>query len=110
THWALSYINSAATRGWVQGFPDGTFRPDERTSRAQVVTVINRMLQRILHTEDIPEDIATFTDLPRAHWAYADIVEASTDHDRYNVAVRPDGSEIWSPKAAATSEASQSAA
>jgi uncharacterized repeat protein (TIGR02543 family) len=111
THWALSYINSAATHGgWVQGFPDGTFRPDEWITRAQVVTVINRMLQRILHTEDIPEGIATFTDLPRAHWAYADIVEASTDHDRYNVAVRPDGSEIWTAKAAATSEEAQPAA
>jgi uncharacterized repeat protein (TIGR02543 family) len=113
THWALSYINSAAVRGWVQGFPDNTFRPDERTSRAQVVTVINRMLQRILRTEDIPSDITTFTDLPRNHWAYADIIEASTDHDRYDVRIRPDGSEVWTTKTAAastTSEETQSAA
>jgi uncharacterized repeat protein (TIGR02543 family) len=99
-HWAFRYINSAAVRGWVQGFPDGTFRPDERISRAQVVTVTNRMLQRILRAEDIPSDIVTFTDLLKSHWAYADIIEASTDHDRYDVRIRPDGSEVWLTKTA----------
>ncbi|MDR0671590.1 MAG: hypothetical protein LBF64_04680, partial [Oscillospiraceae bacterium] len=68
------------------------------------------MLGRILLVEDVPSDVVAFTDLPRTHWAYADIIEASTDHDRYEVGVREDGSEAWTPKAAAVGEATQSAA
>ena len=45
-HWAYSYINAAANAGWVKGYPDGSFRPDEPISRAEVVTLVNGMINR----------------------------------------------------------------
>ena len=78
-HWAVGYINSAADKGWVAGFPDGTFKPDETLTRAQLVTIINRMLNRKLAAEDVPADVIVYTDLPETHWAYLDIIEASLD-------------------------------
>ena len=78
-HWAVGYINSTADKGWVAGFPDGTFKPDEALTRAQLVTIINRMLNRKLAAEDVPADVIVYTDLPETHWAYLDIVEASLD-------------------------------
>lgn len=49
-HWAKAYIERAAELGWISGFQDGTFRPDAYITRAQAVTMINRMLNRV------PED------------------------------------------------------
>ena len=49
-HWAEKYIQRAAELGWIKGFEDGTFRPDTYITRAQAMTMINRVLNRI------PED------------------------------------------------------
>ncbi|MCD1147757.1 S-layer homology domain-containing protein [Peptoniphilus sp. KCTC 25270] len=85
-HWALAYINSAATKGWVNGYPDGTFKPNQSITRAEVVTVTNRMLNRkadeVFVIENI-DKITNFTDLTPAHWAYYNIQEATNGHD-YN--------------------------
>ena len=42
-HWAEKYINSAAAKGWVEGYPDGTFQPDKYITRAEFVTLVNRV-------------------------------------------------------------------
>ena len=47
-HWAVGYINSAAEKGWITGYPDGTFKPEGKMTRAEIVTVINRMLIRMI--------------------------------------------------------------
>ena len=91
-HWAVSLINSAYAKGWISGFPDGTFRPTQNITRAEVVTVVNRMLDRRVLLEDIPAGIKAFTDIASNHWAYTDIVEASNDHDYIRGA---DGFESW---------------
>ena len=94
THWAKDYINSAYAKGWVSGYPDGTFKPQQNITRAEVVKVVNTMLNRKIHAEDIPAGVKQFSDFA-GHWAYAEIVEASNAHDYSR---KYDGYEIWTLK------------
>ena len=80
-HWAVGYINSAAQKGWVTGYPDGSFKPEANMTRAEVVTVINRMLLRAVEIEDIPDWAPTYNDLNKVHWSYTNMIEASCGHD-----------------------------
>ena len=80
SYWAAEYINCIAAKGWIAGFGDGTFRPEEGITRAQAVAIINRMLKRHIALEDIPEGVAEYTDITASHWAYSDIIEASHTH------------------------------
>ena len=90
-HWAETYINSAFIKGWVSGYPDGTFKPQQNITRAEVVKVVNTMLDRKIRTENIPAGIKKFNDID-GHWAYGEIVEASNGHDYFR---RNDGYETW---------------
>ena len=92
SHWAASYILSSAAKGWINGFPDGTFRPDEKVTRAQVVAIVNRMQERKIEKADIPATALKFPDVLEAHWAYADIIEASSEH---TFTLKGNGYEIW---------------
>jgi len=81
-HWAVSYVNSAFSNGWVEGFGNGNFNPEERITRGQVVTIVNRMLDRGLTIENVPTDVInTYTDLTTSHWAFCAIIEASYFHE-----------------------------
>ena len=91
-HWAVGYINSAAKKGWVEGFEDGTFKPEGTLTRAQLVTIVNRMLKRSIKLENIPASAPKYTDLKSDHWAYCALIEASVDHTYTR---NPDNSEIW---------------
>ena len=96
THWALKYINSAYARGWVTGYEDGTFRPDRYITRAEVVTVTNKMLIRYADVDFVRanKDIMLhFKDLDESHWAYFNIMEATHGHDFTRKANMLD--EIW---------------
>jgi len=93
-HWAKIYINSAAIKGWVDGYTDGTFKPQDKITRAEVVKIVNTMLDRKIELEDIPVGIRLFTDF-EGHWAYTHIVEASNDHDYVR---KSNGYEIWTLK------------
>jgi len=92
SHWAASYILSCADKGWINGFPDGTFRPDEKITRAQVVAIINRMQERKIEKEDIPADALKFPDVAESHWAYTNIIEASSEH---TYSLKENGYELW---------------
>ncbi|MCD7948192.1 MAG: carboxypeptidase-like regulatory domain-containing protein [Oscillospiraceae bacterium] len=92
-HWAEGYINSAYVKGWVTGFADGTFRPDESITRAQTVTIIDNVLDRKIQKENIPEELyGTYSDLMEEHWAFEAIMEASVAHDYER---QSDGTELW---------------
>lgn len=83
-HWANKFIGSATTKGWVEGYPDGTFKPEQNITRAEVVTVTNRMLNRVADKEFVDKNVATitnYTDLNNSHWAYYNIMEATNGHD-----------------------------
>ncbi|MCL2057714.1 MAG: S-layer homology domain-containing protein [Oscillospiraceae bacterium] len=94
-HWAEDHIGVGASNGLVSGYPDGTFRPDSAITRAEAVCVINRLLYRAIDIGDIPDWAPAFPDLNDAHWAYADIMEASTSH-KYER--KENGYEIWTEK------------
>ena len=77
-HWAARYINSAAAKGWVKGFDDGKFRPESTLTRAQLVTIVSRMLKRKTELSNSSTNAPKYTDLATSHWAYSVIVDAST--------------------------------
>jgi fimbrial isopeptide formation D2 family protein/uncharacterized repeat protein (TIGR01451 family)/uncharacterized repeat protein (TIGR02543 family) len=95
SHWARVYINTAAANGWVSGYGDGTFKPNTNITRAEVVSIVNKMLDRGINEDKIPEGIIVYTDLSVDHWAYSDIVEASNAHDYI---IDTDNSETWKLK------------
>ena len=78
-HWAYSYINAAANAGWVEGYPDGSFRPDEPISRAEVVRLVNGMINRNVTLDKLKElgIECPYNDLVENHWGYCDLIEAS---------------------------------
>lgn len=82
-HWAYSSIGCAASRGWVNGFGDGLFRPDQTITRAQMVAITNRVLGRKADVSFIHSrfsQVSSFADVPGTFWAYYDIMEAATPH------------------------------
>ncbi|MBO5453793.1 MAG: S-layer homology domain-containing protein [Clostridia bacterium] len=67
-HWSVDYVNSFVELGYIIGYPDGTFRPDARISKAEMVIVINRAIGKDVDASDnIDVEIA---DIDDAHWAY----------------------------------------
>ena len=95
TLWAVKYINFAATRGWVTGYVDGTFKPEHSITRAEVAAVTCRLLERSADQTYIRSHIGelrTFADVPDTHWAYWYAMEAANGHDY----TKSGGSENWS--------------
>ena len=81
-HWAEEYISSAVIKGWVTGYPDGTFRPDTPITRVEAMALINRVLQRSVDNEGLLESlIINWPDLPVDHWGYFDVQEATISHN-----------------------------
>ena len=95
THWAVKYINFAATRGWVTGYADGTFKPEHSITRAEVAAVTCRLLERSADQTYIRSHIGelrTFADMTENHWAYWYAMEAANGHDY----TKSGSSESWS--------------
>ncbi|WP_418246592.1 S-layer homology domain-containing protein [Dysosmobacter sp.] len=81
-HWAKAYIERAAELGWISGFQDGTFRPDAYITRAQAVTMINRMLNRVPEDpSDLLPGMNVWPDCNPGDWFYLAIQEATNSHD-----------------------------
>lgn len=74
-HWAESYIRKFVAKGYILGYPEGDFRPDKAVSRAEAVTIINRVTG-LAKTSGLPQ---RFRDLPGDFWAYDEIMNAVTD-------------------------------
>jgi len=94
-HWARDYINAAFIGGWIQGYGDGTFRPDNHITRAEAVTLVNRAFGRIPNPATIRNNIGNqliYVDLLPTHWANYGILEASIDH---KFKIDDFGNEIW---------------
>jgi hypothetical protein len=81
--WAKSAIARTAVLGWVKGYPDGTFRPDEAITRAEAATLINRVLQRVPgKTDDLLSGMIRWPDnQDTSAWYYLALQEASNSHD-----------------------------
>ena len=82
SHWAYRYIATATAYGWLLGYEDGTFRPDQAITRAEAVTVINRMLNRGVDETSNIGNAKNFPDtMDPKKWYYYEIIEAANDHE-----------------------------
>ena len=81
-HWAYNAINYARYMGWISGYEDGSFQPNNKITRAEVITIVNRMLGRggDIDTINAQPSINRFSDIAE-HWAYYGIVEATISHE-----------------------------
>ncbi|MCI8283823.1 MAG: S-layer homology domain-containing protein [Firmicutes bacterium] len=83
-YWASEYINDAAKHGWIKGYEDGTFKEKSNITRAEVVTIINRMLKRSAdegYIDSRLDKFNRFSDLQnRDYWAFYQLMEAANNH------------------------------
>lgn len=93
-HWAASYIAQATAAGWINGYPNGNFGPEDTLTRCQLVTIINRATGRsadAFYINSHMGQLTTFSDVGPSHWAYYDILEAANAH----IFNSNGGSESW---------------
>ena len=92
--WFYTYVAQAASYGWIGGYTNGNFGPNDRITRAQVTTIVNNMLGRAADRDyviDHQADLVQFSDLTRAHWGYFQIMEATNAHNY----TKSNGTESW---------------
>ena len=80
-HWARDYINQAAHAGIVNGYEDGTFRPQENITRAEAMTIVNRTLDRHPDADHFLADMITWPDNLETAWYYEQVQEATNSHE-----------------------------
>ena len=95
SHWAAVYICNAIAMKWIEGYADGTFKPDSNITRAEVVAIVNRVLDHTGDTEYVNKNISAvnkFMDLKdKSYWAFYEILEAANTH----MAVESADGETW---------------
>ena len=93
-HWAQKEINVAANNGWALGYEDGTFRPDEKITRAEAMAMVNRVLQRIPESiDDLLDGMVVWPDnMDTTTWYYLTVQEATNSH---YYGRRENGYEYW---------------
>ena len=92
-HWAEHHICHAAALGWVQGYPDGSFGPMDSITRAEAVTMINRVLRRNPGSkDDLLSGMKVWPDNPEGAWYYLEVQEATNGHEFHRKA---DDHEKW---------------
>ena len=95
-HWAQDYINEAANAGIVDGYPDGTFRPQQLITRAEAMTMVNRTIDRHPHKDHLLDDMIVWPDNPETAWYYEQVQEATNSHEyTMNTDDEQNPYEIW---------------
>lgn len=99
-HWAAESINKAAQIGWINGYDDGSFRPDAYITRAEAMTLINRVLYRLVDDDGLHEDMITWPDNTPDKWYYAAVQEATNSHyyEREDIGYYETWTEIREPR------------
>ncbi|EFI41974.1 Cna B-type domain-containing protein [Peptoniphilus sp. oral taxon 386] len=95
SHWARESIEKIMGQGWITGYEDGSFKPEQAITRAEVVSIVNKMLDRTADKEYVDNHtvgLLTYTDLAKDHWAYYPVAEASNGHEYERTS---DGKEHW---------------
>ena len=82
SHWAKDEISIAANHGWIKGYEDGSFKPDQKITRAETMTLVNRVLNRLPETkDDLHKDMKTWVDnMDETAWYYLAVQEATNSH------------------------------
>ncbi len=91
--WFYDAVVNSIQYGWIHGYGDGTFRPNNPITRAEVTAIVNNMLGRAADEDFVDEhaeELTQFSDIEK-HWAYYHIVEATNDHDY----TKPSSGENW---------------
>lgn len=97
-HWAESYIRLAAGNEWIEGYPNGTFKPQQSITRAETMTMINRVLERVPSkiSHLLPyEKMLTFVDNNPGDWFYIAVQEATNSHTYQRSVRETKGDEQW---------------
>lgn len=92
--WYYDYVVGSIQYGWINGYSDGTFRPENTITRAEVTTIVNRMLGRSADRTFIAEhadELRSFSDVTTSHWSYYAVMEATNAHDF----TKDNGVETW---------------
>ena len=82
SHWAKDEISIAANHGWIKGYEDGSFKPDQEITRAETMTLVNRVLNRLPEAkDDLHKDMKTWVDnMDETAWYYLAVQEATNSH------------------------------
>jgi len=98
--WYTEYVEAAARVGLIEGFNDGTFRPNTNITRAQACVIVNRALGRSPDEDRLldEDEMITWPDNNPEDWFYADMQEATNSHDYTWVTVSGDKVEKWTEK------------
>ena len=80
-HWAENLISFAASKGWVGGYTDGTFKPQRAITRAEAMTLVNNVLEREVDEEGLLADAKQWPDNKKDAWYYYEVLEATNSHD-----------------------------
>ena len=82
SHWAKDEISIAANHGWIKGYEDGSFKPDQKITRAETMTLVNRVLNRLPESkDDLHKDMKTWVDnMDETAWYYLAVQEATNSH------------------------------
>ena len=96
-HWAKDYINESANAGIVNGYEDGTFRPQKLITRAEAMTMVNRTIDRHPDAEHLLDDMITWPDNLETAWYYEQVQEATNSHTyTMHTDAEKNPYEIWS--------------
>ena len=79
-HWAANAIALAEDLGWINGYSDGTFRPNQPITRAEAMTLINRVLERAVDRDHMLLTMVTWSDNQPGSWYYEAVQEATNSH------------------------------
>ena len=80
--WYYDAVRTAISYGWVTGYEDGTFRPEQSIARGETATTVNRMLARIPDLNAINQGAGTrFADVGSGYWGFYEVTEATTNHE-----------------------------
>lgn len=97
--WYAGYIQAAAELKLIEGFADGTFRPDDYITRAQACTIINRTLGRVPNADHMNiRPLVTWPDCDEDAWYYTAMMEATNSHDYKWITVNKEKTEEWTKK------------
>ena len=96
SHWAKNEIGIAANKGWINGYPDSTFRPNQYITRAEAMTLVNRVLNRLPeNSSDLLDSMIKWPDNSDASaWYYLAVQEATNSH-AYSDKSKDDKYEKW---------------
>ena len=84
SYWGYKAIRLAASNGWISGYPDNTFRPEQAITRAEVTSITNRMLNRSADLDWINahnDAVIHFSDVSAGDWFFEPVMEATMGHD-----------------------------